>query len=390
MKNIALLGSTGSIGTNTCAVVEASPEHFRLVGMAAGKNLDLFEEQVRKFRPSVVSMISESDVEELRKRLGNPKDIVFCSGDSGIVEVATCSSAEMVLVAVVGGSGLVPTAAAIDAGKDIALANKETMVMGGEVITGMAKRAGVKIIPVDSEHNAIFQCLAGNAAENVEKLILTASGGPFLRHSKEALEVVTPKEALKHPNWSMGDKVSIDSATLMNKGFEVIEAYWLFGCSFDTIEVIVHPQSIVHSMVQYIDGSVIAQMGSPDMKLPIMYAMSYPKRFRSDVVQRLDFSSMCGLSFEAPDTERFPCLRLAFEALRAGQGACVVLNAANEIAVEAFLNGSLPFCGIWKLVEETLVGYNPVYTAKSIEDILKIDSWARKTAQEKYERFGIC
>jgi len=390
MKNIALLGSTGSIGTNTCSVVEAFPEHFRLVGMAAGRNLDLFEKQVRKFRPSLVSMISARDVEELRKRLGNPKDITFCSGDSGLVDVATCSLADMLLVAVVGGSGLLPTAAAIGAGKDIALANKETMVMGGEIITGMAKRAGVSIIPVDSEHNAIFQCLAGNEAGHVEKLILTASGGPFLRHTKEALETVTPKEALKHPNWSMGNKVSIDSATLMNKGLEVIEAYWLFGCCFDTIDVVVHPQSIVHSMVQYIDGSVIAQMGSPDMRLPILYAMSYPKRFKFEGVQRLDFSSMGSLSFEAPDMERFPCLKLAFEALRAGQGACVVLNAANEVAVEEFLKGSLSFAGIWRLVEETLAGYNSVRAAKSIEDILEIDIWARKTAREKYERFRIC
>jgi len=292
-------------------------------------------------------------------------------------------------VAVVGGAGLLPTAAAIKAGKNIALANKETMVMAGEIISRMAREMGVKIIPVDSEHSAIFQCLAGNSMESVEKLILTASGGPFINYSHSDLLGVTPKKALKHPNWSMGNKITIDSATLMNKGLEVIEAYWLFGCDSDKIEVVVHPQSIIHSMVQYVDGSVIAQMGLPDMKLPILYALSYPKRMNFEELPRLDFLSVGNLSFQAPDMENFPCLRLAFEALRAGNTAPAVLNAANEVAVEKFLAGCLDFVKIYEVIEETLAE-DSGSSVNSIEDILRLDTWARDVAQKKYGRILNC
>ncbi len=388
MKNITLLGSTGSIGRSACEVVDAFSEDFTLVGMAAGNNVELFRRQVAKYRPSIVSMISKKSVDELKKRLGNPSDIEFCWGTEGLVRVAEFSGADIALVAVVGGSGLLPTAAAIGAGHDIALANKETMVMAGEIITDMARAKGVKIIPVDSEHSAIFQCLAGNDIKNAEKLILTASGGPFRECTCEELKNVTVAEALKHPNWSMGSKITIDSATLMNKGLEVIEAFWLFGVGCKKINVVIHPESIVHSMVQYIDGSVVAQLGLPDMKLPILYALAYPDRMEFDM-PRLDLCEVGSLSFATPDVEKFPCLKLAFDTLLAGGGSSVVLNAANEIAVERFLAGQLAFLDIHEVIKNAISSYKPKKLS-SIEEILKIDSWARDFAAKECHEVRNC
>lgn len=378
MKAISILGSTGSIGCNTLKVVEHLGD-IRVVAMAAGRNMAEFAEQIRRFKPELVSCGDESCAEELKSELaganGAPK--IVC-GDEGLIAVATHEHAETVVSATVGAVGFVPTLRAIEAGKRVALANKETLVMAGELMTKAAEKSGAEILPVDSEHNAIHQCLRGEKRQEVKRLILTASGGPFREKTKFEIENATRDEALAHPNWKMGDKITIDSATLMNKGLEVIEAQWLFGFNADQISVVVHPQSVVHSMVEMIDGSVIAQMGVTDMKHAIQYALTYPER-RETCLLPLDVSQLSRLDFEEPDTTRFPCLGLAYDALKAGGTMPAALNAANEIAVGAFLAGRI------KLPEIAQInaGVMQAHTAepvKDLETVLKVDAWARTAA----------
>ncbi|UCD35087.1 MAG: 1-deoxy-D-xylulose-5-phosphate reductoisomerase [Nitrospiraceae bacterium] len=377
MKNIAILGSTGSIGRNTLEVVARHPERFRVSALAAKNNTDLLERQIEQFRPKVVALFDGEAAERLRKR--NPS-IAVCEGTDGLVEAATLVGVDMVVSAIAGSPGLIPTYEAIRAGRDIALATKETLVMAGSVIMSEASRQGVRIIPVDSEHSAVFQCLEGRSMEDVEKIVLTASGGAFLNRSAGELAHVTPAEALRHPNWEMGRKITIDSATLMNKGLEVIEAHWLFSVPVEKIGVILHPQSIIHSMVRFIDGSVIAQMSVPDMKGPISYALSYPGRF-GNVLPTLDLARIGELTFREPDREKYPCLALTFEALRGGGTMPCVLNAANEIAVEAFLNEEISFMDIPRVVSETMAGHRPG-SGETIDDVMHASEWAMKRAAE--------
>ena len=382
MKGISILGSTGSIGCNTLTVIEHLGG-FRVVAMAAGRNIEKFAEQVEKFEPELVSVDTEQSAEELRRQLnGHSPEIVF--GNDGLVAAATHPDAETVVSATVGAVGFVPTLRAIEAGKRIALANKETLVMAGELMTAAAAKSGAEILPVDSEHNAIHQCLRGEKRSEVKRLILTASGGPFREKSKEQIAAATREEALNHPNWSMGDKITIDSATLMNKGLEVIEAKWLFGFGADQISVIVHPQSVIHSMVEMVDGSVIAQMGVTDMKHPIQYALTYPDR-QEGCLEPLDFGKLSQLTFQEPDLDRFPCLALAYEALRAGGTMPAVLNAANEIAVQAFLDGKIGLADIGAVNKGVMDEHSPV-SADSLEAILQADEWARSRAIMKIER----
>lgn len=385
MKGISILGSTGSIGCNTLKVIEHLGG-FRVVAMAAGRNIEKFAEQVAKFKPELVSVDREENAVELGRLLnGYAPDIVF--GNDGLVAAATHADAEIVVSATVGAVGFVPTLRAIEAGKRIALANKETLVMAGELMTAAASQSGAEILPVDSEHNAIHQCLRGEKRSEVKRLILTASGGPFREKTKEQIAAATREEALNHPNWSMGDKITIDSATLMNKGLEVIEAKWLFGFDADQISVIVHPQSVVHSMVEMVDGSVIAQMGVTDMKHPIQYALTYPDR-QEGCLEPLDFGRLSQLTFEEPDFDRFPCLALAYEALRAGGTTPAVLNAANEIAVRAFLDGKIGLSDIAS-VNRSVLDEHSSTTADSLEAILEADEWARSRAIMKIERSAI-
>ncbi len=382
MKGISILGSTGSIGCNTLKVIEHLGG-FRVVAMAAGRNMQTFAEQVAKFGPELVSVDTEDHAGELARLLrvngrgpdGAPK-IEF--GENGLVAVATHAEADTVVSATVGAVGFMPTLRAIEAGKRIALANKETLVMAGELMTAAAARSGAEILPVDSEHNAIHQCLRGEKLGEVKRLVLTASGGPFRQKTKDQIASATREEALAHPNWNMGEKITIDSATLMNKGLEVIEAHWLFGFDADQISVIVHPQSVVHSMVEMIDGSVIAQLGVTDMKHPIQYALTYPER-ASGCLEPLDLAKIGSLTFEEPDLERFPCLRLAFEALRAGGTMPAVLNAANEIAVKAFLDGKIRISEI-AAVNETVMKAHGTAPADTLDAVLSADEWARSRA----------
>jgi 1-deoxy-D-xylulose-5-phosphate reductoisomerase len=382
MKGISILGSTGSIGCNTLKVIEHLGG-FRVVAMAAGRNIEKFAEQVKKFRPELVSVDTEENAAELKQSLhGEAPEIVF--GSDGLVAAATHPDAETVVSATVGAVGFVPTLRAIEAGKRIALANKETLVMAGELMTAAAEKSGAEILPVDSEHNAIHQCLRGEKRSEVKRLILTASGGPFREKTKEQIAAATREEALNHPNWSMGDKITIDSATLMNKGLEVIEAKWLFGFGADQISVIVHPQSVVHSMVEMVDGSVIAQMGVTDMKHPIQYALTYPER-QKGCLEPLDFAKLSQLTFEGPDLDRFPCLGLAYDALRAGGTMPAVLNAANEVAVGSFLDGKVGLSDIAEVNRSVMDEHSPS-SANSLEAILQADEWARSRAIMKIER----
>ena len=379
MKAISILGSTGSIGCNTLTVVEHLG-NIRVVAMAAGRNTRKFAEQVERFRPEFVSVEDETRAEELltllhERNVTAPRIEI---GEKGLVAVATHDEADTVVSAAVGSVGFVPTLRAIEAGKRVALANKETLVMAGELMTRAAVKSGAEILPVDSEHNAIHQCLRGERLSEVRRLILTASGGPFRTKSKSEIDVATREQALNHPNWKMGDKVTIDSATLMNKGLEVIEAKWLFGFEADQISVIVHPQSVVHSMVEMVDGSVIAQMGVTDMKHPIQYALTYPER-KANCLPPLNLAAVGNLTFEEPDLERFPCLRLAFEALRIGGTMPAVLNAANEIAVKAFLNGSITLPDIAR-INEAAMRRHETKEVSSLETIAEVDDWARKVA----------
>ncbi|HEX9899672.1 MAG TPA: 1-deoxy-D-xylulose-5-phosphate reductoisomerase, partial [Candidatus Methylomirabilis sp.] len=348
MKRLAILGSTGSIGTSTLDVVEGYPDRFQIVALAAGANLDRLEAQVRRFAPRLVSVGSEAGARELRRRLGRvPTEVVW--GTAGLLQAAADADADLVVSAIVGAGGLLPTMRAVAAGKDVALANKESLVMAGHLLTAEARVRGTRVLPVDSEHSAIFQCLAGNGMGGVRRIVLTASGGPFRTRSRSAMASITPEEALKHPNWSMGQKITIDSATLMNKGLEVIEAHWLFGLPMDQVDVIIHPQSIIHSLVEYVDGSVLAQLGVADMRIPIQYALTYPQR-RANRVPRLLLEKLAGLTFEPVDREKFPCLDLAYEAARAGGSSPTVMNAANEIAVHRFLDRRIGFDEIPTLI----------------------------------------
>jgi 1-deoxy-D-xylulose-5-phosphate reductoisomerase len=385
MKVVSILGSTGSIGCNTLKVIDHLGD-FRVVALGAGRNISKLAEQVAKYRPELVSVDDESCVDELTaelKQLGAAiPPIRF--GQDGLVEVATHSAADLVVSATVGAVGFVPTLRAIEAGKRVALANKETLVMAGELMTRAAVRSGAEILPVDSEHNAIHQCLRGENASEVRRLVLTASGGPFRTWSEDRLWSATISEALAHPNWSMGDKITIDSATLMNKGLEVIEAKWLFGFDADRISVIVHPQSVIHSMVEMVDGSVIAQLGVTDMKHPIQYALTYPER-REGCSSPLDLAGLGGLTFEEPDLERFPCLDLAFQALRMGGTAPAALNAANEVAVDAFLKGRIGFCDIAAVNGEILRSHKNGATDR-LGDVLAADEAARTRAIMRISR----
>jgi 1-deoxy-D-xylulose-5-phosphate reductoisomerase len=380
MKRLTILGSTGSIGANALKVVEAHPEAYRIVGLAAGRNIELLATQIERFQPSAVAIRDARQAEALKSRLGNCGKTRIYSGMEGFVQVATLDEADTVLSAVTGSAGLMPTYAAIQAGKEIALANKETMVMAGSLVMEEAKRREVSIFPVDSEHSAIFQSLQGHPREDVKRVILTASGGPFHDLPLEALGSVTPEQALKHPNWNMGRKITIDSATFMNKGLEVIEAKWLFGLTMDQIVVLVHPQSIVHSMVEYKDGSIMAQLGIPDMMTPISYALSYPHHVATSLPS-LKLEEVGTLTFSLPDREKFTCLDLAFKAAQIGGSMPAVLNAANEVAVDLFLARRIGFLEIAILIKKTMEAHEP-FSVDSIEKVMEADGWARQAAKK--------
>ena len=378
LKHIAILGSTGSIGQSTLSVVEKFPDRFKVVALAAGNNIDLLEQQVRQFKPSIVSVVSERSAAELKQRCADLKLRVF-SGVEGMIQVAAAEDADVTVSSIVGTAGLVPTMAAIRAGKSIALANKEVLVTAGELVMAECRAKGTTLLPVDSEHSAIFQCLLAGRDRDIRNLIVTASGGPFRAFAKQDLAKVTLAQALKHPNWSMGKKITIDSATLMNKGLEVIEARWLFGITPDKIKVLVHPQSIVHSMVEYQDGAMIAQLGMPDMRGPIAYALSYPERL-ADVSPSLDLAKVGTLTFEGPDLDRFPCLAYAFDALKAGGSMPAVLSAANEVAVKYFLEERIGYHEISRVIRSAMDAHTPG-PIKTVEDALKADLWARQEAE---------
>ena len=378
-KRIALLGSTGSIGTQTLEVISEQPEHFEVEVLTANSNASLLIEQARKFRPNTVVIGDPSLVGDVKAAL-EPLDIKVFAGYDAISQIVTMESIDMVVTALVGYSGLKPTMEAIRAGKSIGLANKETLVVAGELITRLAATSGVNIFPIDSEHSAIFQCLQGEWHNPVEKIYLTASGGPFRGKTKSDLEQVTREQALKHPNWTMGAKITIDSATLMNKGLEMIEAKWLFQLRPDQIDVIVHPQSIIHSIVQFEDGSMKAQMGLPDMKLPIQFAMGYPKRMKS-AFPRFDFMKYPSLTFEAPDMETFSCLQLAINSMEKGGNMPCIMNAANEVAVAAFLENRIRFNGIPKLIATTMERASFI-KEPTFEDYVQTDKEARILATE--------
>ena len=379
MKQLSILGSTGSIGVSTLEIVAAYPDRFRVVAMTAGKNLELFTRQIRQFSPRIAAVASVEDVPRL-KEMCSGLDVEICGGVEGLIAAATAAETEMVVAAIVGAAGLVPTAAAIRAGKDIALANKETLVTAGHLFMEMVAEYGVKLYPVDSEHSAVFQSIEGHRSQDISKIILTASGGPFLNTPTEQLAGVTVRDALNHPNWTMGRKITIDSATMMNKGLEVIEARWLFDAPVEKIDVNIHPQSIIHSMVEYIDGCVIAQLGTPDMKAPIAYALSYPERVATGVTP-LDLTTFSGLTFHKPDMDKFRCLGLAYQAINAGESMPAVMNAANEIAVESFLTGGIGFIQIAEVIERTMDAHQ-AGDLKSIDEVLLADSWGREKARE--------
>ncbi len=375
-KHIAILGSTGSIGTQTLDVARANTDKLTVEVLTAGNNADLLIKQAREFKPNAVVIADETKYEQVKQALAD-LDVKVWTGTQAIEDVVQMSTVDTVVTAMVGYVGLSSTIKAIEAGKNIALSNKETLVVAGELITELVAKHKVKVTPVDSEHSAIFQCLVGEP--EVEKLIITASGGPFRTKSIDELRTVTPQQALKHPNWNMGAKITIDSATMMNKGLEVIEAHWLFGIPYEQIEVTVHPQSIIHSMVQFIDGSVKAQMGLPDMRLPIQYALSYPDRWPS-TFGRIDFKNQQPLTFEAPDLEKFRCLALAYEALGKGGNMPAIMNAANEVAVAAFLKERIGFLDIANTIEKTMQQMpfvkNPTYT-----DYVETDKESREFAR---------
>ena len=377
MKKISILGSTGSIGVNTLDVIASHPDKFEVWALAAGSNVDVLAEQIKKFNPQVVSLFDTSKIPELLEKLNGHK-VELVAGEAGSVQVATLPEVDLVVSGMVGCAGLVPTYAAVQAGKTVALANKEALVVAGALMLGARTRED-QIIPVDSEHSAILQALNGESHDRIKRIILTASGGPFRTHTLQQMETITVAEALNHPNWDMGSKITIDSATMMNKGLEYIEAKWLFG--LDTpVEIIVHPQSIIHSMIEFVDTSVMAQLGIPDMRVPIAYALSYPDRVACDLPS-LNLADMTGLTFEEPDFVRFPCLQLAHDALEIGDTMPAVLNAANEIAVQAFLDQHIPFKDIPEIIRMAMHNHQcqPVAT---VEDVLTADQWAREEARK--------
>ncbi len=377
MKRLTILGSTGSIGRSTLDVVANNRQDFTVAALSAGRNIDLLESQIKTFTPDVVAVADEKTALALRKRVNG---VQVLAGPEGINSVASYDRADFVISSIVGSAGLMPTIAAIRAGKTVGLANKEALVMAGSIVMAEARKRGVKIIPVDSEHSAVFQCIEGHKRSGIRRIILTASGGPFVGKKKTELRDITAKEALRHPNWSMGKKISIESATLMNKGLEVIEACWLFDMPPDKVSVLIHPQSIVHSLVEFIDRSCLAQMSMPDMRGPISYALSYPDRI-GDPIPPLALDEIGSLTFGKPDNEAFPCLSFAYDAIKAGGTAPCVLNASNEVAVNAFLAGRIGFNGISSVVRKTVDSHKaaPIDT---LEDVMNADRWSRETAEK--------
>ncbi len=381
MKKIAILGSTGSIGTQTLDIVRKNPEHFKVSVLSCATKLDLIRQQIEEFHPEMVVLANEKDALEMEK---DYPDICFEFGNLGL-EAAAGSDCDMVVNALMGIRGLGPTYHAILAGHDIAFANKETLVAGGALIMGMAHNCNVNLLPVDSEHSAIFQCLQGNPRQRVKRILITASGGPFRGYTLEQLENVTLEQAMKHPNWSMGPKITVDSATMMNKGLEVIEASWLFDMPMEKINVIVHPQSIVHSMVEYEDTSIIAQLGFPDMRVPISYALSYPDRLPNDLPSMNCFEKAPDLTFELPDMETFKCMKLALDAMKAGGSYTAALNGANEVLVQYFLQGRIRFIDIQNMLDEVMQHHKPIYKL-DLPDILRVDRDARVAVKMLVER----
>jgi 1-deoxy-D-xylulose-5-phosphate reductoisomerase len=387
VKAITLLGSTGSIGTQTLDIVSEHPDKFRIVGLAAGRNVELFAAQIRQFRPQIAAISAAEKLPELKEAIKdlNPQPILL-AGEAGVIEVARYGDAQTVVTGIVGCAGLLPTIAAIEAGKDIALANKETLIAGAPVVLPLVEKHGVKLLPADSEHSAIFQCLQGVPKDGLRKILLTASGGAFRDWPVEKLATVKVADALKHPNWSMGRKITVDSATLMNKGLEVIEAHYLFGVDYDNIEIVIHPQSIIHSLIELQDTSVLAQLGWPDMRLPLLYALSWPERIYTNW-ERLNLVKSGDLTFREPDHQKYPCMRLAYAAGRAGGSMPAVLNAANEQVVALFLDEKIHFLDIPKCIELVCdLHQNDHKQNPSLDDILAADKWARQavfTAMEK-------
>ena len=379
-KNIAILGSTGSIGKNSLEVIANFPDQFKVSYLTVNNNVDALCDQVRRFRPNGVVVLDRNAAQECKKRFGGSTEVL--AGEEGLEEIVRRDDVDVVVSSLVGFAGLKPTIAAIKAKKKIALANKETLVVAGEIIMRLVKETGAILIPVDSEHSAIFQCLVGESGSSVGKIILTASGGPFLNTAKEMLQKVSVEQALNHPNWKMGNKVTIDSATLMNKGLEVIEARWLFGTPPEKIEVVIHPQSIIHSMVEFIDGSVKAQLGVPDMKIPIQYALTYPERAASNF-GRIDFPKLKEMTFFPPDLERFQCLRLAYDALNEGGTMPAALNAANEIAVKRFLERKISFLQIPETICRTME-HHTVTVHPALDNIIEADASARRFAESLF------
>jgi len=386
MKGLSILGCTGSVGTNVLRIVDAFPGRFQVVGLAGGRNVAILAEQVARYRPRVISVVDAAARDALA-RLVDLSGLRVGTGPEGMVEVATHEDARTVVASAVGALGLVPTYRALEAGKDVALANKETLVMAGALMLAQSKAKGGRLLPIDSEHCALHQCLDGRGPEEVRRLVLTASGGPFRNRARESFDRITREEALRHPTWSMGPKITIDSSTLMNKGLEVIEAHWLFGVPPAQVEVLIHPQSIVHSMVEFVDGTVLAQLGVTDMRLPIQYALSYPERWAA-AIPGMDFSRGMHLEFDLPDHERFPCLGLAYRALEKGGTATAVLNAANEEAVAAFLDGRIPFNAIPESVHEVLDDHSSAAVSR-LEEVLAADAWARERSREALRRRGV-
>lgn len=378
MKKISILGSTGSIGTNALDVIARHPKEFAVAGLAAHSNAELLARQARKFRPRAVAIYNGSKINVLREALSGT-GIKVLGGYDGVNELAGRKGADITLVSIVGAAGLMPTLCAIDSAKTVALANKEPLVMAGRIITERARRRGTKIIPVDSEHSAIFQCLNGHNRQDLKKIYLTGSGGPLKNMDAKRFDGLSPEEVVNHPRWKMGRKISVDSATLMNKGLEIIEAKWLFGVDVDKIDVLIHPEAIIHSMVEFIDGSIMAQLSQTDMRLPIMYAFSYPGRVKSSL-PALDFVKLGRFTFASPDFKKFPCLTMAYEAAKSGGTYPVVLNAANEEAVLAFLDGKIKFTKIPKIIEKVLSAHRPK-SKPSLSEILDVDAWARSEAR---------
>lgn len=384
MKNVAILGSTGSIGTQTIDVLRANPNDFRLVAISAGSNIKLLEEQIREFHPKICAVWNEDKAKELQQAIADvsPKCRIV-SGMDGLIEVSVLDSSDILITAVVGMIGITPTIAAINAGKDIGLANKETLVTAGHIIMPLAKEKGVSILPVDSEHSAIFQCLNGEKENHISRILLTASGGPFRGMTKEQLSDVTLEMALKHPNWSMGKKITIDSSTMVNKGLEVIEAKWLFGVAPSEIEVVVQPQSIIHSMVEFDDGAVMAQLGTPDMRLPIQYALYYPRRVFLEG-KRLDFQTLTEITFSKPDIDTFLGLKYAYKAIECGGSMPTVLNAANECAVAKFLNKEIRFLEIYEMIDFCMENHKNI-VSPTVEEILETERWVYEIVESRWK-----